>query len=174
MPRDFDDNEFPLAYLITIRSYGTWLHGDERGSVDRRHNAYGTSRIPPNPGLKKSDRRQLAHPPVLLDVRRRMVIENAVREVCANRHYTLHAFNVRTNHVHTVVTAASKPEPVREAFKAYATRALRKKGLLSRVSRTWVRGGSRRYLWKEWDVKEAVDYVLFGQGNELFRLDEDE
>jgi hypothetical protein len=25
---DLDDNEGPLAYLITIRTYGTWLHGD--------------------------------------------------------------------------------------------------------------------------------------------------
>ena len=25
--RDFDDNEFPLAYLITFRCYGTWLQG---------------------------------------------------------------------------------------------------------------------------------------------------
>jgi len=24
--RDFDDNEFPLAHLITFRCYGTWLH----------------------------------------------------------------------------------------------------------------------------------------------------
>jgi hypothetical protein len=23
---DWDDNQFPLAYLITIRCYGTWLH----------------------------------------------------------------------------------------------------------------------------------------------------
>src|SRR5256886_8163861 len=33
--RDFDDNEFPLVYLITFRCYGTWLHGDERGSYRR-------------------------------------------------------------------------------------------------------------------------------------------
>ncbi len=26
----WDDNEWPLAYLITIRTYATWLHGDER------------------------------------------------------------------------------------------------------------------------------------------------
>jgi len=26
---DCDYNLFPLAYLITIRCYGTWLHGDE-------------------------------------------------------------------------------------------------------------------------------------------------
>jgi len=30
-----DNERIPLAYLITFRSYGTWLHGDERGSVDR-------------------------------------------------------------------------------------------------------------------------------------------
>ena len=35
--RDFDDNEFPLAYLITFRCYGTWLHGDERGSYRRSY-----------------------------------------------------------------------------------------------------------------------------------------
>jgi len=46
---DWDDNEFPLAYLITIRTHGTWLHGDERGSVDRHgQNIYGTNRIAAN------------------------------------------------------------------------------------------------------------------------------
>ena len=36
---EFQDRSTPLAYLITIRSYGTWLHGDERGSMDRRMEA---------------------------------------------------------------------------------------------------------------------------------------
>ena len=40
MVRDFDDNEFPLAYFISFRTYGTWLHGDERFSVDRKQNKY--------------------------------------------------------------------------------------------------------------------------------------
>jgi hypothetical protein len=44
MSRDFDDNEFPLAYLITFRCYGTWVHGDDRGSMDRKHNIYRTPR----------------------------------------------------------------------------------------------------------------------------------
>ena len=46
--RDFDDNEFPLAYLITFRCYGTWLHGDERGSMDRTHNVFGAPKIAAN------------------------------------------------------------------------------------------------------------------------------
>src|SRR5438105_4580193 len=109
--RDFDDNEFPLAYLISLRTYGTWLHGDERGSMDRKHNVYGTSRIAPNSPLKKSDTKQLKHPPIILDAKQREVVEKAVREVCDHRPYVLRAINVRTNHVHTVVTAMQYPEP---------------------------------------------------------------
>lgn len=29
----YENNDFPRAYLITIRTYGTWLHGDRRYSV---------------------------------------------------------------------------------------------------------------------------------------------
>ena len=45
---------FPLAYLITVRCYGTWLHGDDRLSVDRHGlNIYGKGRRPANPRLAK-------------------------------------------------------------------------------------------------------------------------
>ena len=38
--REFSDDHIPLAYFITFRSYGTWLHGDKRGSVDRLHRRF--------------------------------------------------------------------------------------------------------------------------------------
>src|SRR6266849_1301299 len=109
--RDFDDNDFPLAYLITFRYYGTWVHGDERGSMDRKSNAYGTPKIPPNIRLQASDTKQLKRPPVKLNAARRRVVQSAVREVCDHRQYILRAIHVRTNHVHTVVTAMLPPEP---------------------------------------------------------------
>jgi trehalose/maltose transport system substrate-binding protein len=44
--REFQDRSVALAYLITFRCYGTWLHGDIRGSVDRRYfNRFGTEKI---------------------------------------------------------------------------------------------------------------------------------
>ncbi|MGH9840991.1 MAG: hypothetical protein ACREEM_19730 [Blastocatellia bacterium] len=46
MSEGFSDSRIPLAYLITFRCYGTWLHGDERGSVDRDHNIYRTPFLP--------------------------------------------------------------------------------------------------------------------------------
>ena len=46
--REFNEEHVPQGYLITFRCYGTWLHGDGRGSVDRFHNRYGSPLIPPN------------------------------------------------------------------------------------------------------------------------------
>ena len=37
---DTFDRRPPKAFLITFSCYGTRLHGDESGSVDRDHNAY--------------------------------------------------------------------------------------------------------------------------------------
>ena len=167
MVRDFDDNEFPLAYLISFRTYGTWLHGDERGSVNRKQNEYGTPKIAPSHHLRKAERELLKYPPVTLNGYQRPVVELAIREVCEHRGYKLRAINVRTNHVHTVVSAQLEPEPILQAFQAYATRKLREKGLLARNVKPWSRHGSTPYLWKERHVARAIDYVLNGQGDEL-------
>ena len=115
--RDFDDNDFPLAYLITFRCYGTWLHGDDCGSMDRRNNIYETLKIPTNLALELSDKAQRKHSDDALDGQQRLVVEAAIRRVCEYRRYLLRAINVRTNHVHTVVSAMLKPEPILNAFK---------------------------------------------------------
>jgi len=66
------------------------------------------------------------------------------------------------------------PESVMGAFKAYATRALRTAKLMAAEVKPWVRHGSTVYLWKEKDVAKAIEYVMLGQGEDLFRLDDDE
>ena len=170
--RDFDDNEFPLGYLITFRCYGTWLHGDTRGSMDRKHNVYGNSKLAANARLEHSDSSQRKHSPIVLNAEQRKVVESAVKEVCDHRKYLLRAINVRTNHAHSVVSAMQKPEPILDAFKSYSTRALRRAGLLSPSVKPWARHGSTIYLWKERDVAKAIEYVVLGQGDELFKLDD--
>ncbi len=172
MVRDFDDNEFPLAYLISFRTYGTWLHGDERGSVNRKQDKYGTPRVAPNQRLRSAECKLLKHPPVTLDGYQRPVVEKAVREVCEHRGYTVLAINVRPNHVHTVVSAQIKPEPILQTFQAHATLKLREAGLLLRNVKPWSRHGSTPYLWKEKHVERAIDYVLNGQGDELPSFDD--
>jgi len=165
---DWDDNEGPLAYLITFRTFGTWLHGDERYSVDRHgKNIYGTPKIAPNENLVEMMRGSMHEAGMKLDGPQRAIVESAIRAVCKIRSYGLFALNVRTNHAHSVVSAFKKPESIMSAFKSNATRELRAAGLVSHDQVVWSRGGSTRYLWKPNHVEGAVDYVLYGQGDDL-------
>ncbi len=170
---DFSDERIPLAYLITFRCYGTWLHGDERGSTDRYHNQYGTPFIPRNVRWQDHNQAALKHPPVELDAARRSAVEAAIRDTCEKRGWSLQAINVRTNHIHVVVTAPCKPEPILSAFKANATRQMREDGCWRENYSPWSDKGSRRYLWKPCHVERAIDYVINGQGDELPNFDDE-
>ena len=161
---EFQSRTQPLGYLITFRCYGTWLHGDERGSMDRRnYNRYGTPDMPGNRKILAEEQAELKNSAILLNRAQRDVVESAIRQVCEYRGYLLHAVNVRTNHVHSVVTVQCKPEHVMDSFKAYATRKLREASLLGPDVKPWARHGSTPYLWTDEELERAVDYVNNGR-----------
>jgi len=168
----WNDTDTPLAYFISFRSYGTWLHGDKRGSIDRFHNTYGSPYLPPNDTWQRHNRKQLKTKPLKLRAKERQSVEKAIRETCRIRKWDLKAFNVRTNHVHTVVTANRPPELVLNAFKANATRQLREDRLCPESFSPWADKGSKKRLWNERSVANAIDYVLYGQGDELPNFDD--
>ena len=171
----YEQNEFPLAYLITIRTFGTWFHGDERHSVDRHgKNIYGTPDIPLNEELQERMKSELKQPVIVLNQSQRKAVESAIKELCEQRKYFLRAINVRSNHAHAVVSAQAKPERIADAFKAFATKKLRKQNLCDKDLRVWSRGRSRRYLWKPRHVAKAIDYVLYGQGDLPFDPEDDD
>ena len=169
---EFQDRSTARAYLITFRCYGTWLHGDERGSVDRRHyNIVGTPKI--KPSVEKSERKasQMRTEAFVMGAAERKVVSDAITEVCTVRHYRLFALNVRSNHVHLAVGNSGVPERLMNSFKAYSTRALRTAGYAGAEAKVWSRHGSTRYLWSDEQVAAAVDYVVNGQGEELPEFD---
>ena len=173
MNNEWDENEFPLAYLLTFRTYGTWHHGDARGAVDRRsHNIYGTAKMAESEQLMEKEKASQISPTFEFDEEMRSVVDKAIRDVCLFREYILLAINVRTNHVHAVVSALVKPEKITEAFKSYSTRALRMRNLVERAINIWSRHGSTRYLWKDRNVTAAIDYVLYSQGDEFPNFEE--
>ena len=155
------------AYLISVRTYGTWLHGDERGSTDRHNNAYATPFIPPNTQWRAYELRALKYDPVTLDAPCRRAVKAAILETCALRNWLLLAINVRTNHVHTVVSASCAPESALNALKANATRHMRQAGCWPHRPSPWSVGGSTRYAWTERQTEAAIDYVLNRQGPPL-------
>ena len=162
----WDENTFPLAYLLTFRTFGTWLHGDERTAVRRDGwNIYGAPRLQPDGQLEKWMIEEMRQPPVILNDDMRATVDRAIRELCAERGFGLKATNVRSNHAHVVLSAARKPERITDALKARATKLLREEGFVGTETRVWSRGGSRRYLWKPRHVNAAVEYTLYGQGD---------
>ena len=168
----WNDRDIPLAYLITFRCYGTWLHGDDRGSVDREHRRYRSPYAMPNENRRSHNYQTLKTEPVVLFARQRASIERAIRETCSYRKWHLYAYNVRTNHVHAVVAiGAKRPELALNAFKANATRQMREDDCWQQSHSPWVDRGSKRYLWTERSLELAVDYVLHGQGDDLPNFD---
>ncbi len=157
----------PVAYFITFRTYGSWLHGDPRGSMDREHNVVGTPLL--DPDRKRSDREQsrLRYPPVRFDSRHRVIVEETIKAVSKRRDWTIHALDVRSNHVHVVISAPEMPERVMNALKSWCTRGLVEAGLQPRGAKAWSRHGSTRYLWRPHQVETACRYVCEGQGGDL-------
>ena len=169
----WNDTDTPLGYLITFRCYGTWLHGDERGSIDRFHNRYKSPYIAPNKKWHRHNAQVLEGNPITLDGSQRQSVEVAIRETCAIRRWHLHALNVRTNHIHAVIsTGPMRPERTLIAFKANSTRQMRADGCWPHERSPWAEKGSIRYLWNERSVAQAIEYVLYGQGDELPDFDE--
>ena len=155
------------AYLITFTTYGTWVHGDERGSVDREHNVPGTALLSPSAPRRRMVTGLMKSNEVKLSREQRTVVRETIERVCAHFDWELHAVNVRTNHVHVVVSAPESPERVMNVLKSWTTRALVAAKLVKSGFKMWTRHGSTRYLWKARDVRTACQYVCEGQGVDL-------
>lgn len=152
----------PMAYFLTWTTHGTWLHGDERGSVDRHNRGVGTPTAMPEAERARLERDRAAGPAVILSDEARAIVERVICRHCEIRGWSLAACNVRTNHVHVVVGRCGEylPEEVMSQFKAWSTRRLREAGLAGADARVWTEHGSTRWINDEESLGRAVDYVL--------------
>jgi len=150
---------WPVGYFITFRTYATWLPGDSRGWIDRHHNGPDTPCRKPSASMHAHASRQLRSPVVRLDRRARSVVSTTIRDVCEHRDWSLQTHHVRSNHVHVILTAAQKPEPIMTTLKAWCTRRLREDGLVAADARVWSRHGSTLYLWTPQSYERARHYV---------------
>ena len=160
----FEENAYPLAYLLTFRTFGTWLHGDNRGANQRlRRDPHSTRYVEPNVPLRERMAGSMRQGPTILNLVQREYVAAAIREVCRYRRYNLSALNIRSNHGHVVVSGQIKPEKIVNEFKTYSTRKLRQEKEFSEEQVIWSRGASTRYLWKPRNVEAAIEYVLYSQ-----------
>ncbi len=148
-----------VAYFLTFRCYGTWLHGDAKFSVDKQHNQWGEEFVEPDAANERFSLNRMKQGAQLLTPEQRLCVENTIQEVANYRGWSLHALNVRTNHVHAVVGAEVPPEKVLNDFKSYSTRRLREANFTAQHTEIWASHGSTIYLWDCQSFETACDYV---------------
>jgi REP element-mobilizing transposase RayT len=149
----------PLGYFLTWTTYGTWLPGDHRGWVSRRHRT-GNIIEESTPSLEAYSQKLLSESPAMLDTKMRAAADEAIRQTCQERTWWLHALSVRSNHVHVVLSARdADPGKTTGILKASATKSLNRLGRSDR-KRWWTRGGSKRILNSQVALEAAIRYVL--------------
>ena len=103
----------------------------------------------------------------MLDQAGRAVVLVTLQRHCAHRGWNLLAAHVRSNHVHVIVEAEIRPERIMNEFKSYASRELNRLGRDRPDRKRWARHGSTRWLWKDTDVRRALQYVIDAQGEPM-------
>jgi REP element-mobilizing transposase RayT len=155
----------PRAYLLTFTCYGVKLHGDPRGSVDRKHPPPLGRYYPENARRVGYERKLMTHQSVSLDAAERATALNEILRTCAYEGWQLHAAHVRSAHIHIVATASRPPEDVMRELKAYLTRTLNDQ--FGRREKRWARHGSTVWLWDDAGLDRAVSYVVRDQGEPM-------
>ena len=156
-----------LRYLITFTCYGTHLHGDESGTVDRHHNLPGSRVLETNPERATTEAELMDQKPYLLDSTRRSAVLESIREVCLHRRWNLLAAHIRSTHVHAIVEAEAKPEKIMNDLKSYASRKLNRLGCDAPQRKRWTHHGSTRWLFEDENVRQAIRYVVEEQGEPM-------
>jgi len=156
-----------LAYFITFTTYGTWLPGSAKGSVDDAHNVYGTPLVAADPQRAHGAEAALVQPPYVISAAERAIVCSAIVELARERGWLLLAAPVRTNHVHAVVSAERDPGRIMSDLKARASRELNAAGFDSAQRRRWTRHGSTLHLFRADEVAAKIHYTLNEQGDRM-------
>ena len=144
----------PIAFFLTISTYGTWLPGDERGWVEYQH---GWKL--PCPPLELEARAKMSEDACVMTPIQRNIVESQLIETCNHRNWVLHARNCRCNHMHSVVGAYdTPPKKVRQDLKAWCTRRLKKESNSDREN-WWAERGSIRWVFTEEGLDRVIAYV---------------
>ena len=145
----------PIAFFITWTVYGTHLQGDARGWRKRRQGEQL-----PQPRLAAWRQERLKYGVELLTQQQRSVLDAEIERFCGVRGWHLWARNVRTNHVHVVVTATGYAgSKVRDQLKANCTRVLREGWPKFEARPVWTVGGDWECVNTEEDLEQLVIYV---------------
>jgi REP element-mobilizing transposase RayT len=149
----------PIAYHITFGTYGTRLHGDPRGTVDRSHNQPGEPIVGADLTRWEREHAKLRFEPVLMTPEQMRFAEDQLPAICTRGGWTLHTAAAGPDHVHTLLTAAADGEAVRKWLKRWLGEAMSASWRLAPGATWWAECGSVKWVWDERYFARVFDYV---------------
>ena len=158
-------------WLLTWTTYGSWLPGDDRGSITAirvntsghrvHYNLPGTPAVGALVELRKAAADLMTGPPIFLVNEQANVLLDQFHETANVRSYGLDAVAIMANHIHIVVTVDGDPEPetLLRDFKSYGSRSLNRRWGKPVNGTWWTVSGSKRKLPVEDARQAAIEYV---------------
>jgi hypothetical protein len=148
-----------LALHITWGTYGTRLHGDPRGTVDRYNNEHGAPVVGFVEHRWEQEKSNLKFPPVVLTRPQMIHVEEQLPIVC-ERGYWKHIVGAAgPNHVHEILDATFDPETIRRLLKRWLGQSLTERWPLPDGATWWAECGSIRWVDNERYYANATRYV---------------
>ncbi len=149
---------------ITVGTYGTRLHGDDRPTIDRDHNTLGDPFLGKNEPRERFERDLLIADPIYLNKDQQRFVESSIPPICERGAWTLLTCAAGPDHVHVVLGVDSKRHgrEVRRWLKRWLSEALDARGPApGRGSRPswWAECGSTRALRQSAYLRNAIRYV---------------
>lgn len=148
-----------LAYHITWGTYGTRLHGDPRGTVDREHNQFGTPVLGFDEHRWEREKMNLKFPPIRLTREQMIFIENAIPNLCERGYWKYHTCAAGPDHVHTVLTSEHPPATIRRLIKRWLGQELSQQWTIPKGATWWAECGSIRWIGDDAYFANATAYV---------------
>ena len=139
-------------------TYGTWLHGDPRGSW------FEGRLIGPDPFLEAAAQASMTSDAVILNEKERQIVADAFGQIVGEQKYRVLAAAVQATHIHLVFA------PLRENITTVIARLKRRSAMevlalrrcedQSPVPRSlWTAGKFPRYIFDEKHLVNAIEYV---------------
>jgi len=163
------------ATLLTWTAYGTWLPGDDQGSVSRAPRVEGLQllrNMPGEPYDNDDPQRQagaqdrMEGEPVHLGVVHAKCLLGCIADACERSGIELLAVAIMSKHVHVLCQGEQHGREMLQLIKGNASRRLNLEFRLESAPRWWTKSGSRRRIKSGSDLTAAIEYVQ-NQGHPL-------
>jgi len=152
-------NDQPIAYHLTFGTYGTRLHGNDRGTVHRLMNHPGDPIVDRAEAWQRMERSLLKYPMVILTEQQRLMIEETIPSICERGGWKFLHCAARADHVHVQLKGNTEGKAIRRWLKTWLGQALNVRWPKPVGASWWAECGSVKWIWTDDYFENVYLYI---------------